>query len=81
HDWYPDVTEGIIDALKIIPNIVPVAVIPRGGNLMNGGTKLICSERSSADSYSNLILSEFSDMRPRGISLAGSNVIPFMNMD
>ncbi|MCA3712078.1 MAG: class I SAM-dependent methyltransferase [Phenylobacterium sp.] len=81
HDWYPDVTEGIIDALKIIPNIVPVAVIPRSGNLMNGGTKLICSERSSADLYSKLILSEFSDKRPRGISLAGSNVISFMNMD
>ena len=81
HDWYPDVTEGIIDALRILPNIVPVAVIPRSENLLNGGTKLICAERSSANFYRNLILSEFSEMRPREISLAGSNVVCFMNID
>ena len=81
HDWYPDVTEGIIDALRILPNIVPVAVITRGENLLNGGTKLICAERSSANFYRNLILSEFSEMRPREISLAGSNVVCFMNID
>ena len=74
-------TEGIIDALGILPNIVPVAVIPRGENLLNGGTKLICAERSSANFYRNLILSEFSEMRPREISLAGSNVVCFMNID
>jgi predicted O-methyltransferase YrrM len=81
HDWYPDVTEGIIDALKIIPNIVPAVVIPRSGSLVNGGTKLLCVERSSVDAYRNLMISEFAEMRPRQIMLAGSVVTAFMNAD
>ena len=81
HDWYPDVTEGIIDALKMIPNIAPVAVIPRSGKLLNGGTKLLCVERSSIEAYRNLIVSEFSELRPRRIMLAGAAVTAFMNAD
>lgn len=81
HDWYPDVTEGIIDVLKIIPNVVPVAVIPRTGRLVNGGTKLVCVEKSSAESYRKLMISEFSEVRPRQIMLAGSVVTAFMNAD
>jgi hypothetical protein len=81
HDWYPDVTEGIIDALKMIPNIAPVAVIPRSGKLLSGGTKLLCVERSSIEAYRNLIVSEFSELRPRRIMLAGATVTAFMNAD
>jgi predicted O-methyltransferase YrrM len=81
HDWYPDVTEGIIEALRIIPNIVPVAVIPRSGRLLEGGTKLLCAERSSAEDYRAAIISEFSEMRPRRIGLAGSAVTAFLNTD
>jgi len=81
HDWYPDVTEGIIDALKLIPNIVPVAVIPRSGRLLNGGTKLLCVEKNSSDSYRDLILSEFSEMKSRRFVVAGSVVTGFMNAD
>ena len=29
HDWYPDLTEGIIDGLKASRNLVPVAIAPR----------------------------------------------------
>lgn len=81
HDWYPDVTEGIIDALKVIPNIVPVAVIPRSGKLMNGGTKLLCVERSSIEDYRSLMVSEFAELKPRRIMLAGAAVTTFMNAD
>ena len=81
HDWYPDVTEGIIEALKILQNLVPVAVIPRTGRLLNGGTKLLCVERSSVEEYRNVIISEFSEVRPRRIMLAGSDVTAFMNPD
>lgn len=81
HDWYPDVTEGILDALRVVPNIVPVAVIPRSGLLMNGGTKLLCVERSSVEDYRNLMISEFSEIRARRITLAGSVVTVFMNAD
>jgi predicted O-methyltransferase YrrM len=81
HDWYPDVTEGIIDALKVIPNIAPVAVIPRSGKLLNGGTKLLCVERSSIEDYRSLMVSEFSELRPRRIMLAGAAVTTFMNAD
>ncbi|MFM8940263.1 MAG: hypothetical protein ACKOEY_09735, partial [Phenylobacterium sp.] len=81
HDWYPDVTEGIIDALRLIPNIVPVAVIPRSGDLLKGGTKLVCAEKASSEIYRNLLISEFSEIRPRKFSVAGSVVTGFMNID
>jgi hypothetical protein len=75
------VTEGIIDALKMIPNIVPVAVIPRSGRLLNGGTKLLCVEKSSSDAYRDLILSEFVEMKSRKFVVSGSVVTGFMNAD
>ncbi len=81
HDWYPDVTEGILDALRIISNIVPIVVVPRSGRLLNGGTKLICVERSAAEVYRDLMISEFSEIRPRRIMLSGSPVTAFMNAD
>jgi len=81
HDWYPDVTEGIIEVLNVLPNIVPVAVIPRSGRLLEGGTKLLCVERSAAEAYRSSIVSEFSEMRPRNIRISGSVVTGFMNTD
>lgn len=81
HDFYPDVTEGILETLNVLHNIVPVAVIPRSGRLLDGGTKLLCVEKSYAEPYTSLIISEFSEIKPRQVSFAGSKLISFIVED
>jgi hypothetical protein len=55
HDWYPDLTEGILEALRAYPALVPVAVIPRTGPVQQGGTKLVCSTPDGAQMYAEII--------------------------
>lgn len=81
HDWYPDVTEGVLNAIRYSKNLRPVAVIPRSGPLTRGGSKLICSTAESAEEYKKLIVNLFSEMRFRRINIAGYNAITFMSAD
>ncbi|WP_192814099.1 class I SAM-dependent methyltransferase [Rhodovulum sp. PH10] len=77
HDWYPDLTEGIIDSFKILRNIVPIAVAPRLGHLQDGGTKLICSTEDGALEYRNHILNTFRDKKARTVRFVGREIITF----
>lgn len=77
HDWYPDLTEGIIDALRASRNIVPVAVIPRSGPSVDGGTKLVCATKPSADHYRSLLRRLFADYAPAVRTLVGHEVLIF----
>lgn len=77
HDWYPDLTEAIIDGLKASVDIVPIALMPRTGPAQNGGSKLVCATPASADVYRNLLATAFQAMRPGTRLLAGSQVVTF----
>ncbi len=71
HDWYPELTEGILDALRAAPQLVPVAVVPRVGPPQGGGTKLVCATRDGAAACFDFLATRFADQAPA--------VRPFMN--
>jgi hypothetical protein len=77
HDWYPDLTEGIHDALRASRNIAPIAIIPRLGSVTGGGTKLVCGNRDGAELYRGLLEKEFADRMPQRRSLCGHPVLTF----
>lgn len=81
HDWYPDVTEGVLEALKAVRGLRPVAVIPRSSSLLGGGTKLLCTTSGTVDLYKNLMTQTFSELRVREALLCGQPVISFINED
>jgi hypothetical protein len=80
HDWYPDLTEGIIDGLRASRSIVPVAIIPRSGPSRDGGTKLVCSTPRSALHYRTLLQQVFASAAPSIRTLAGSEVLTFQRL-
>lgn len=77
HDWYPDLTEGIVDSLRASHKIVPIAIIPRVGALTEGGTKLVCGSKSGAETYRLFLLNKFSDHRPQRRKFCGHDVVTF----
>lgn len=77
HDWYPDLTEGMIEGLRASRNLVPVAVIPRLGPPQGGGSKLVCATRDGADEYRTMLGALFQDKRPSMRRLAGGDVLTF----
>ncbi len=81
HDWYPDVTEGVLDGLRVAKDLRPVAVIPRSGSLLRGGTKLICATASGVKSYTELMRATFSELTAHEINIAGHPAITFFNND
>jgi predicted O-methyltransferase YrrM len=80
HDWYPDLTEGIIDGLRAARAIVPVAIIPRSGPSRDGGTKLVCATPGSASHYRSLLQQAFASAAPSVRRLAGSEVLTFQRL-
>ena len=77
HDWYPDLTEGIFDALRSSRHIVPVAIMPRIGAPQGGGTKLICATRDGAGRYADLLSRQFADRRVGVREMLGARVLTF----
>lgn len=75
HEWYPDVTEGIFDALRVVRNIRPVAVIARADRLLEGGNKLVCCTPSAVETYTALIRATFPGMKFRNTPIAGHPAI------
>jgi hypothetical protein len=71
HEWYPDVTEGVFDALRVARNIRPVAVIPRMSELLKGGTKLVCCTPSAVEAYADLLRATFPQTQFRSTPIAG----------
>lgn len=59
HDWYPDLTEGIVDGLKASRSLVPLAVIPRETPIREGGSKLVCATRDGVDFYRDLLVQKY----------------------
>ena len=59
HDWYPDLTEGIVDGLKASRNLVPLAIIPRDTPIRDGGSKLVCTTRDGVDFYRDLLVKKY----------------------
>ncbi len=47
----PDLTTGIIDGLRRLPQLAPIALIPRLGPHQEGGAKLVCGEPALAPVY------------------------------
>lgn len=81
HDWYPDVTEGVLNGLRVAKNLRPVAVIPRSGSLMNGGTKLICATPGAVDDYLALMKATFPELKGNSVRIAGHPAFAFFNYD
>lgn len=81
HDWYPDVTEGVLEALKAVRGLRPVAVIPRSGPLISGGTKLLCATPGTVDLYRDLMARTFPELRVREARVCGQPTISFINED
>ena len=81
HDWFPDVTEGVIDGLKISKNLRPVAVIPRSGPLMKGGTKLVCATPKAWAGCRDLMIKTFPEVSRREFTLAGHPAFTLVNND
>jgi hypothetical protein len=81
HDWYPDVTEGIFEALRVARNIRPVAVIPRTGALTEGGTKLVCCTSSAVETYTQLVRATFPQTKFLELRIAGHPAIAMQNFD
>jgi predicted O-methyltransferase YrrM len=81
HDWYPDVTEGVFEALRVARNIRPVAVIPRTGELTKGGTKLLCCTPSAVSTYTELVRATFFQMRFRSVTIAGYPALSMLTLD
>ena len=81
HDWFPDVTEGIIDSLRQAPNLYPVAVIPRSGPLMGGGTKLVCTTEHAVEPCFRLIQATLPELTFRAARIADRQARAFMNYD
>lgn len=77
HDWYPDLTEGMIDALRASRLLVPVAVMPRNGPIREGGSKLVCATREAAGHYRRLLTDAYHDRQPQARRLAGHEVMVF----
>jgi predicted O-methyltransferase YrrM len=81
HDWYPDVTDGVLEALRVVRSIRPVAVIPRTGALIGGGTKLVCAAPGVVGAYRTLMRETFSELRVREGKISGFPVLSFINED
>ncbi|CAN5549367.1 hypothetical protein BH10PSE5_BH10PSE5_02640 [soil metagenome] len=81
HDWFPDVTEGIIDGLRAAPTLHPVAVIPRSGPLMGGGTKLVCTTQHAVEPCFRLIQATLPELTFRAARIADRQARAFMNYD
>lgn len=77
HDWYPDLTEGIHDALRASRNIVPIAVVPRIESVRQGGSKLICGSRDGAEFYRQLLEQNYEIALPQRRQICGSEVVVF----
>lgn len=80
HDWYPDLTEGMIEGLRASRAIVPVAIIPRSGPARDGGTKLVCATPASAAHYRELLRTAFAANAPSARLLAGAEVLTFQRL-
>lgn len=81
HEWYPDVTEGIIDGLRVAKNLRPVAVVPRSGAFLSGGTKLVCTTPDAVDRHLTLLRATFPELKGRSLKLAGHTCWAFFNND
>ena len=81
HEWYPDVTEGIILGLRSCQNLRPVAVIPRTGSVMNGGTKLVCSTHAYSNECLELMKRTMHPEVGRVCDFAGHSTFSFFNYD
>ncbi|MDP2009238.1 MAG: class I SAM-dependent methyltransferase [Phenylobacterium sp.] len=81
HEWYPDVSEGIIDALRVSKNLFPVAVIPRTGSVMGGGTKLVCTTPGAVDDCFRLLQAALPGTTFRDCRIAGKPAWAFFNYD
>lgn len=81
HEWYPDVTEGILDALRVSKNLFPVAVIPRTGSVMGGGTKLVCTTPGAVNDCFRLIRDTLKGTTFRNCRIAGKPAWAFFNYD
>ncbi|MDO8380518.1 class I SAM-dependent methyltransferase [Phenylobacterium sp.] len=81
HEWYPDVTEGIIDAIRVSKNLFPVAVIPRTGSVMGGGTKLVCTTPGVIEDCFALLQSALPGTTFRDCKIAGKPAKAFFNYD
>lgn len=81
HDWFPDVTEGVIDGLRISKNLRPVAVIPRSGPLMKGGTKLVCATPKALAGCRDLMIRTFPEVQRREFVIAGHPAFTLLNND
>lgn len=77
HDWYPDLTEGVLSALKISVHLAPVAIVPRLRSVREGGSKLICATRASARGYREYLAKLYSDRVPELRPMVGSSVLTF----
>lgn len=77
HDWYPDLTEGVLGALRMSPHLAPVAVVPRLKAVTGGGSKLICATRDSSKDYRAFLMEAYADKSPDLRPLVGSSVLTF----
>jgi len=77
HDWYPDLTEGVLSALRVSPHLAPVAVVPRLRSVHGGGSKLICATRDSSKGYRTFLAETFADKNPDPRPMVGSSVLTF----
>lgn len=81
HEWYPDVTEGILDALRSSEVLRPVAVIPRSGPLTGGGTKLVCAAATAVEDYDAVMAQAFKNRKGRTCMIAGHPAFAIFNYD
>lgn len=81
HEWYPDVTEGILDALRVSKNLHPVAVIPRTGSVEGGGTKLLCATPGAVGAYEGVVARALKGHTGRRCRIAGRQAWAFFNRD
>lgn len=79
HEWYPDLTEGIIDGLRASSKVIPIAVIPSPKGVRDGGIKLVCASHDGANEYKSVLLQKYKNRSPQGRKLVGHEVIAFQN--
>ena len=72
---FPDVTTGIVDGLRTLPHITPVAITPRRGDIRKASSKLVCAVRGKTQHYDEALRARFQDCHAVRREFLGEQVL------